>query len=80
MESTSGCSCRINAVGGAVWARFPAAPHFPVLVGCAGGIAAGPGNSSTADGLLKFDYRIHPGKLTRGNALKIIRLVGLLPE
>lgn len=35
---------------------------------------------STADGSLAFDYRIHPGKLARGNALKIVKLVGLAPE
>ncbi len=35
---------------------------------------------STADGPLAFDYRIHPGKLSHGNALKIIKLVGLLHE
>jgi hypothetical protein len=35
---------------------------------------------STADGQMTFDYRIRRGKLERGNALKIIKLVGLLPE
>lgn len=35
---------------------------------------------SAAEGLLAFDYRIHRGKLARGNALKIIQLVGLLPK
>lgn len=34
----------------------------------------------TADGQLRFDYRLHPGRLYRGNALKIIKLVGLEPE
>jgi hypothetical protein len=34
---------------------------------------------STTDGLLEFDYRIHSGPLTRGNALKIVKLVGLTP-
>ena len=33
----------------------------------------------TTDGPIVFDYRIHRGKLDHGNALKIIRLVGLLP-
>jgi hypothetical protein len=35
---------------------------------------------ATADGQMTFDYRIHRGKLDHGNALKIIRLVGILPE
>lgn len=34
---------------------------------------------ATTDGTMKFDYRIHPGRLEHGNALKIIRLVGLVP-
>lgn len=33
----------------------------------------------TADGQLKFDYRIRPGRLDHGNALKIVKLVGLVP-
>jgi hypothetical protein len=33
----------------------------------------------TTDGRLKFDYRIRPGKLDHGNALKIIKLIGLMP-
>jgi hypothetical protein len=33
----------------------------------------------TTDGLLKFDYRLHLGKLDHGNALKIVKLVGLVP-
>jgi hypothetical protein len=37
-------------------------------------------DSVTTDGPLKFDYRIHRGRLEHGNALKIIRLVGLVPE
>ena len=35
---------------------------------------------TTTDGPMKFDYRIHRGRLNHGNALKIIRLVGLMPE
>jgi MutS domain V len=35
---------------------------------------------AATDGPLKFDYRIHRGRLEHGNALKIIRLVGLVPE
>ncbi|MHB8486466.1 MAG: amino acid permease [Candidatus Acidiferrales bacterium] len=35
---------------------------------------------ATTDGPLKFDYRIHRGRLEQGNALKIIRLVGLVPK
>lgn len=35
---------------------------------------------ATTDGPLEFDYRIHRGRLEHGNALKIIRLVGLVPE
>jgi ABC-type multidrug transport system fused ATPase/permease subunit len=35
---------------------------------------------ATTDGPMKFDYRIHRGRLEHGNALKIIRLVGLVPE
>lgn len=34
----------------------------------------------TADKLLAFDYRIHSGRLARGNALKIVKLVGLIPD
>ncbi|MGB6876615.1 MAG: hypothetical protein WBD87_11320 [Candidatus Acidiferrales bacterium] len=34
---------------------------------------------TTNDGLMTFDYRIRRGKLEHGNALKIIKLVGLLP-
>ena len=35
---------------------------------------------ATTDGPMMFDYRIHEGRLEHGNALKIIRLVGLTPE
>jgi MutS domain V len=35
---------------------------------------------ATTDGPMMFDYRIHRGRLNHGNALKIIRLVGLMPE
>jgi DNA mismatch repair ATPase MutS len=31
------------------------------------------------DRLLKFDYRLHSGKLDHGNALQIVKLVGLVP-
>lgn len=31
------------------------------------------------NGLLKFDFRLRPGKLDHGNALQIVKLVGLLP-
>lgn len=31
----------------------------------------------TGDRLMAFDYRIHPGKLEHGNALKILKLVGI---
>lgn len=34
---------------------------------------------STTGSLLAFDYRIHSGSLARGNALKIVKLVGLVP-
>lgn len=34
----------------------------------------------TADASLAFDYRIHPGKLARSNALKIVKLLGIMPE
>lgn len=33
-----------------------------------------------ADGQMTFDYRIRRGKLHHGNALTIIKLVGLLPR
>lgn len=33
----------------------------------------------TADGQLKFDYRIRSGRLDHGNALKIVKMVGLAP-
>lgn len=36
-------------------------------------------DSPAADGRMTFDYRIHRGKLKHGNALRIIKLVGLLP-
>jgi hypothetical protein len=30
-----------------------------------------------ADGQLSFDYQLRPGVVTRGNALALMRLVGL---
>jgi hypothetical protein len=34
----------------------------------------------SAEGFMKFDYRIYPGKLEHGSALTIVKLMGLLPQ